>query len=63
LSEAVVEHLRDKLAAQSLQHPGKISEVLKLVTDKKSRMCSTTRTDRRSGRRSGAGGRLVGWTP
>ncbi|MGW3423512.1 hypothetical protein [Streptomyces phaeochromogenes] len=35
LPEAVVEHLRDKLAAQSLQHPGKISEVLKLVTDKK----------------------------
>ncbi|MBK6016387.1 hypothetical protein [Streptomyces sp. MBT53] len=35
LPDAVVEHLRDKLAAQSLQHPGKISEVLKLVTDKK----------------------------
>ncbi len=35
LPEAVVEHLRDKLAAQSLQHPGKISEVLKLVTEKK----------------------------
>jgi restriction system protein len=34
LPEAVVEHLRDKLAGQSLQHPGKISEVLKLVTDK-----------------------------
>ncbi|WP_052745288.1 hypothetical protein [Streptomyces sp. WM6386] len=33
--DAVVEHLRDKLAAQSLQHPGKISEVLKLVTEKK----------------------------
>ncbi|MGX1367658.1 hypothetical protein RKD19_003017 [Streptomyces canus] len=33
--EAVVEHLRDKLAAQSLQHPGKISEILKLVTEKK----------------------------
>lgn len=35
MPEAVVEHLRDKLAGQSLQHPGKISEVLKLVTDKK----------------------------
>ncbi|GAB2816796.1 hypothetical protein GCM10027073_55680 [Streptomyces chlorus] len=35
LSEAVVEHLRDKLAAQALQHPGKIAEVLKLVTEKK----------------------------
>ncbi|MFI1834714.1 hypothetical protein [Streptomyces olivaceoviridis] len=35
LSEAVVEHLRDKLAVQALQHPGKISEVLKLVTEKK----------------------------
>lgn len=35
LPEAVVEHLRDKLAGQSLQHPGNISEVLKLVTDKK----------------------------
>ncbi|MFF0106869.1 hypothetical protein [Streptomyces hirsutus] len=35
LSEAVVEHLRDKLAAQALQHPGKIAEVLRLVTEKK----------------------------
>ncbi len=35
LSEAVVEHLRDKLAVQALQHPGKIAEVLKLVTEKK----------------------------
>jgi restriction system protein len=35
LAEAVVEHLRDKLAGQALQHPGKISEVLKLVTEKK----------------------------
>ncbi|MDQ0599147.1 hypothetical protein QF037_003492 [Streptomyces canus] len=35
VSDAVVEHLRDKLAAQSLQHPGKISEVLKLVTEMK----------------------------
>ncbi|MBZ6285742.1 hypothetical protein ACFUMJ_18130 [Streptomyces olivaceus] len=35
LSEAVVEHLREKLAVQALQHPGKISEVLKLVTERK----------------------------
>ncbi|MEW2808111.1 hypothetical protein AB0929_13490 [Streptomyces massasporeus] len=35
LSEAVAEHLREKLAVQALQHPGKISEVLKLVTEKK----------------------------
>ncbi|MER6332474.1 hypothetical protein ABT298_24745 [Streptomyces sp. NPDC001034] len=35
LSEAVVEHLREKLSGQALQHPGKISEVLKLVTEKK----------------------------
>ena len=35
LSEAVVEHLREKLAVQALQHPGKISEVLRLVTEKK----------------------------
>lgn len=35
LSEAVVEHLRDKLSGQALQHPGKIAEVLKLVTEKK----------------------------
>ncbi|MFB7928676.1 hypothetical protein ACFC4C_06165 [Streptomyces sp. NPDC056039] len=35
LSDAVVEHLRDKLAVQALQHPGKISEVLRLVTEKK----------------------------
>lgn len=35
LSEAVVEHLRDKLSVQALQHPGKIAEVLKLVTEKK----------------------------
>jgi hypothetical protein len=35
LPEAVVEHLREKLAPQALQHPGKISEVLKLVTEKK----------------------------
>ncbi|WDV54326.1 hypothetical protein PV963_30195 [Streptomyces coeruleorubidus] len=35
LSEAVVEHLREKLAVQALQHPGKISEVLRLVTERK----------------------------
>ncbi|WP_238697974.1 hypothetical protein [Streptomyces sp. E5N91] len=35
LSEAMVEHLREKLAVQALQHPGKISEVLRLVTEKK----------------------------
>ncbi|MFD8230593.1 hypothetical protein ACFV20_01645 [Streptomyces sp. NPDC059696] len=35
LSEAVAEHLREKLAVQALQHPGKISEVLRLVTEKK----------------------------
>ena len=35
LSDAVVEHLREKLAVQALQHPGKISEVLRLVTEKK----------------------------
>ncbi|MGW2296341.1 hypothetical protein [Streptomyces violaceorubidus] len=35
LSEAVVEHLREKLAVQALQHPGKISEVLRLVTEQK----------------------------
>ena len=35
LPEAVVEHMRDKLAGQALQHPGKIAEVLKLVTEKK----------------------------
>ncbi len=35
VSEAVAEHLRDKLAGQALQHPGKIAEVLKLVTEKK----------------------------
>ncbi|GAA1424489.1 hypothetical protein GCM10009601_29320 [Streptomyces thermospinosisporus] len=35
LSEAVVEHLRDKLSVQALQHPGKIAEVLRLVTEKK----------------------------
>ncbi|MEY7980903.1 hypothetical protein AB8O53_31900 [Streptomyces pilosus] len=35
LSEAVVEHLREKLSVQALQHPGKIAEVLKLVTEKK----------------------------
>lgn len=35
LSEAVAEHLREKLAVQALQHPGKISEVLRLVTERK----------------------------
>ncbi|MFE0511983.1 hypothetical protein [Streptomyces sp. NPDC058964] len=35
LSDAVVDHLRGGLAGQSLQYPGGIFEVLKLVTDKK----------------------------
>ncbi|MFE9498653.1 hypothetical protein [Streptomyces collinus] len=35
LPDAVVAHLREKLSAQALQHPGKISEVLKLVTERK----------------------------